>query len=567
MVVRYLETLEERWDYGSLAFPDRVAASWIGEPSSFTDIQGTKLYPNPEDMIPVAEVLRHRRNFRLQATASIPLSWRPFGQISKRAVEIELWLSLKHGTSQEYDLDLVDRGSWYSWACLPEVNTHAIGSDSSASEPARCWMNHAGDQLLRTWSRPFVLAPPERALANAYGFSSARPAPPEGPLWPLDLLIYLLTYFNFAPPTSITQTVKCVKPTHETLSYISCITFKFDKVIRFYFQASKTAWTAAYGYDPPPMSEFSQSVAAASDQAPIFSIHSLPQLPILPITANMTAYDEVAQANADDECRAWIHQLIAARDDVVAFVDARLDGKGTGEYLGFFKGSFNLSFHIGFGGQRPGVLIRFAKPGHTNTPWRTEKVTNEVRTIQYLRQHTTIPVPCIRCWGLAEESPHQLGPFIIMDFIDGVRLSTFLKQPTEDEDADLVLNPNIKEEILDTIYNQLADYILQLSQLNFSLIGAISQDASESWAVTSRPLTYDMNELATGTGYPTNQLPAVQFHRASDYFQSVSNQRLLHLKTQRNLTKDEADVRRRFIARHRFKQLIPEYCIDDAGPF
>ncbi|KFH45410.1 hypothetical protein ACRE_037780 [Hapsidospora chrysogenum ATCC 11550] len=281
----------------------------------------------------------------------------------------------------------------------------------------------------------------------------------------------------------------------------------------------------------------------------------------------MTAYDEVAQANADDECRAWIRRLIAARDDVVAFVDARLDGKGTGKYLGFFKGSFNLSFHIGFGGQRPGVLIRFAKPGHTHTPWRAEKVTNEVRTIQFLHQHTTIPVPCIRCWGLAEESPHQLGPFIIMDFIDGARLSTFLKQPSEDEDADLILNPNIDEEIPDTIYNQLADYVLQLSRLDFSQIGAISQDGSKNWAVTSRPLTYDMNELVTSTGYPTNQLPTAQFHSASDYFQSISNQRLLHLKTQRNLAKDEADVRRRFIARHRFKQLIPEYCIDDAGPF
>jgi hypothetical protein len=76
-----------------------------------------------------------------------------------------------------------------------------------------------------------------------------------------------------------------------------------------------------------------------------------------------------------------------------------------------------------------------------------------------------------------------------------------------------------------------------------------------------------MNELATGTGYPIDQLPTAQFHCASDFFQSISNQRLLHVKTQRNLAKDETDVRRRFIARHRFKQLIPEYSIDDTGPF
>lgn len=154
-----------------------------------------------------------------------------------------------------------------------------------------------------------------------------------------------------------------------------------------------------------------------------------------------------------------------------------------------------------------------------------------------------------------------------MDFIEGTRLLTFLKQPTEDEDADMILNPAIEEETLDTIYNQLADYILQISQLEFSLIGAISKDTSDTWTVANRPLTYNINELATGTGYPIDQLPTAQFHRTSDFFQSVSNQRLLHLKTQQNLTKDKADIQRRFIARYRFKQLIPKYCIDNNSPF
>jgi hypothetical protein len=80
----------------------------------------------------------------------------------------------------------------------------------------------------------------------------------------------------------------------------------------------------------------------------------------------MTAYDKIALANADDECRAWIRKLINARDEIVAFVDARLDGKGTGEYLGFLKGSFNLSFHIGFGERRPGAFISFRKTGSHN---------------------------------------------------------------------------------------------------------------------------------------------------------------------------------------------------------
>jgi hypothetical protein len=64
----------------------------------------------------------------------------------------------------------------------------------------------------------------------------------------------------------------------------------------------------------------------------------------------MTPYDEIVEADADDKCQTWIRQLIDARNEVVAFVDARLDGKGTGEYIGFLKDSFNLSFHIRFGG-------------------------------------------------------------------------------------------------------------------------------------------------------------------------------------------------------------------------
>lgn len=163
----------------------------------------------------------------------------------------------------------------------------------------------------------------------------------------------------------------------------------------------------------------------------------------------MTCFDSICEVNADDECRQWIRQLIDAKDEIVAFVDARLDGQGTGEYLGAMKGSFNLSFHIGFGPNRPSVLIRFPKPGHTKSEWRAEKVMNEVRVIEYLQEHTMIPVPNVRFWGSGEESPCGLGPFIVMDFIEGTRLSSFLREPTDDEAAEMILNTAIDEAILE----------------------------------------------------------------------------------------------------------------------
>lgn len=79
----------------------------------------------------------------------------------------------------------------------------------------------------------------------------------------------------------------------------------------------------------------------------------------------------------------------------------------------------------------PDAIIRFPKPGHAATAWRDEKVTNEVQIMEYLRRNTDIPIPRVHSWGLVAESPQQLGPFIIMDYVNGTLLSTILKQPIE----------------------------------------------------------------------------------------------------------------------------------------
>jgi hypothetical protein len=69
----------------------------------------------------------------------------------------------------------------------------------------------------------------------------------------------------------------------------------------------------------------------------------------------------------------------------------------------------------------------------------------------------------------------------------------------------MVLNPDVDNSILDTVYDHIAGYLVQLSMLDFTAIGAISEDYHDSntWSVTGRPLTYNMNELATVSGYPT----------------------------------------------------------------
>ncbi|KIW54626.1 hypothetical protein PV05_06975 [Exophiala xenobiotica] len=275
-----------------------------------------------------------------------------------------------------------------------------------------------------------------------------------------------------------------------------------------------------------------------------------------------TYFDEVAETDGDEECKAWLARILDSKQDLTDFVSRCRGGEETGTYVGFLKGSFNFSFHVSFSDGQD-VIIRFPKPGHT--AFREEKVTNEVRAMDYLRQNTTIPVPRIHSWGLTKESPQQLGPFIVMDFIDGTLLSTILKQA---DGQDLVLDPNIDNALLDKVYRQIAGYILQLSQLTFTQIGAISKDRnSNTWRVAARPLTYNMNELATVAGYPDDQFPTEPFDRTSDYLTSVAKEHLTHLWTQRNIADNPEIARGRFIARHRLLHLIPKYCIDDTGPF
>lgn len=102
--------------------------------------------------------------------------------------------------------------------------------------------------------------------------------------------------------------------------------------------------------------------------------------------------------------------------------------------------------------------------------------------MDYLSQDTTIPIPRVHNWGLTAESPQQLGPFIIMDYFEGTLLSKVLKQSTKSDEEDMVLDPSIDHSMLTKIYRQIADYLLQLSQLTFTRIGAISKTGSD-WMI------------------------------------------------------------------------------------
>ena len=283
----------------------------------------------------------------------------------------------------------------------------------------------------------------------------------------------------------------------------------------------------------------------------------------------MTVFDELAETDGDEEFKAWVSDVYDAKQKIIDFVSSRREGHPVGEFDGYLKGSFNLSLVIRFDDGGPKAVIRFPKPGITATNLRDEKVKNEVQVLEFLREKTTIPVPRVVSWGMTKDSPAHLGPFMIMEFVDGISLATTLQQPTENARDEVVLKTDVDDTKLDYIYEQLADYMLQLSRLDFTTIGAITKNSSSNeWDASARPLTYNMNELRTVVSkFPTDGDPTAPFTSANSYLHSLADEHLVHLQTQRNLANNRDDARKRFIARHRFMNLIPRYCIDDTGPF
>ncbi|KAF9771747.1 hypothetical protein IL306_010603 [Fusarium sp. DS 682] len=99
---RYLQRMEEKRGYGSLSPPNPMVSAWTGSSQSFLDFDKEVLYPEISDSVSRADLLRCRFDLKLQDTAVTALSWRPFGNIPKSLVELELWPQLETKYTRRY---------------------------------------------------------------------------------------------------------------------------------------------------------------------------------------------------------------------------------------------------------------------------------------------------------------------------------------------------------------------------------------------------------------------------------------------------------------------------------
>jgi hypothetical protein len=170
---------------------------------------------------------------------------------------------------------------------------------------------------------------------------------------------------------------------------------------------------------------------------------------------------EVAAMRESGELARWVstyheHRLSCATDGTVKFIN----------------GGYNLSQKLTF-------------------------TTGDV-SLMRIRQETNVPVPKVQGWGTAANNPLGLGPFIIMDFIEGVSLESLWKERPDKR----LIRSDIAEADIEYIYRQFARIQLKLFQLNFERIGSLPTPLT-NFVAPIRPLTFKIHDILQMGGVNT----------------------------------------------------------------
>ncbi|KAG5795590.1 hypothetical protein H9Q69_005354 [Fusarium xylarioides] len=269
---------------------------------------------------------------------------------------------------------------------------------------------------------------------------------------------------------------------------------------------------------------------------------------------------------------SWIRRYDDTREQkltewVSEFHPGRLTCKHTTtEKLKDNLGAYNLSCKVEFeNGEK--WIVRFPMVGKVLNV--DEKIETEVATMKLIRQKTTIPVPDVKAWGLAADNALGIGPFIMMDFIEGISVDRILQNPKA-----RIMRQDVSENVVETIFRQMVDFLLQLQKLDFSCIGSLASgfeadSGGFSAMVYSRPLTKKSHDFLLDGGVDVFAPRNKTFASTAEYFHHVIDGDLQHLHDQPNSVDDEHDAREKYIYFNVMKSLVSRHVLpnQDTGPF
>lgn len=199
--------------------------------------------------------------------------------------------------------------------------------------------------------------------------------------------------------------------------------------------------------------------------------------------------DKVNEAHRTGRLCKWVSTFHPDR------LPCQLDGT-------FHHGAFNAGMRMVFS-DNTAWMVRFPRVGMVSNDLADEKVAMEVSALNLIGSRTSIPVPKVRAWGVAASNPLGLGPFIMMNFIEGVTLSDILRDPNAERPS-RVMREDISDYDVEFIYRQMANLLLQLFKLDFDAIGSLMWPGDGIERPTARrPLTFKAHDILQNGGVDT----------------------------------------------------------------
>lgn len=194
--------------------------------------------------------------------------------------------------------------------------------------------------------------------------------------------------------------------------------------------------------------------------------------------------DRINEARLDGRLCAWVttlHLGDAAKDQA----PCELTG-------GFANGSYNIcqgmKFHDG-----TILVLRLPRVSSVSPDYADEKVAMEIEALDLIRTKTTIPVPKVYAWGLAKDNPLGLGPFILMEYIDGVLLKDLFLDRGK-ENGSRILKEDVSVGDVEFVYRQMANFMLQLFKIDLPHIGSLPTPVT-GFSAPRRPLTWKVHDI------------------------------------------------------------------------
>lgn len=153
-------------------------------------------------------------------------------------------------------------------------------------------------------------------------------------------------------------------------------------------------------------------------------------------------------------------------------------------------GGFNYCLKALFDDDGKEWILRFPKPGCAMRP--IEKIQSEFAVMRFIAQYTSIPVQRAIACGIVEGELSWLGPYIIMEAMEGEPLSGLIL-----DEADRIRS-DISDMTMKRIYRQIANVLLELNSHTFNMIGSLhlhEDNGKDVWTVRQKPMTMKSNEI------------------------------------------------------------------------